>query len=283
MTSQKNNLVPILVPATMDDYPTIQNMARFYVYDMTRLCGFLSEDWHCPKDGLYESFDFKIYFEAADRFPFLVKIDDELAGFVLINKVGTTPTTDWNMGELFILAKFQGKGIAQQVTKILWQKFPGIWEALVIPEMKYSLNFTRKTINQLTNGHYTEEYKLVRFDRDQPYRHVFTFNTSFINEDMPIKPIISKAETSHIDAMVLLSDAKRHSYEKIQPQFWKRADNANEIQSQWFRSLLTHPDHILLVAEIDNQVKLHGASPVVSVCYKQACPLFEKQKHLKSS
>jgi uncharacterized protein YjbI with pentapeptide repeats len=30
-------------------------------------------------------------------------------------------------------------------------------------------------------------------------------------------------------------------------------------------------------------VKLHGASPVVSVCYKQACPLFEKQKHLKSS
>jgi RecG-like helicase len=36
-------------------------------------------------------------------------------------------------------------------------------------------------------------------------------------------------------------------------------------------------------AVFSDAVKLHGASPVVSVCYKQACPLFEKQKHLKSS
>ncbi|MDP1974619.1 MAG: GNAT family N-acetyltransferase [Alphaproteobacteria bacterium] len=255
MTSQKNNLVPTLVPATMDDYPTIQNMARFYVYDMTRLCGFISNEWHCPKDGLYEAFDFKIYVEAPDRFAFLVKIEDEIAGFVLINKVGISPITQWNMGEFFILAKFQGKGVAQQVANMVWLKFPGTWEVLTIPEMSYALKFWRKTINQFTNGHYMEDYKLVRFDRDQPYRHVFTFNTSFINEDIPITPIISNAKACHIDAMVLLSDGKRQSYEKAQPQFWKRADNANEIQSEYFHTLLNQPDHILLVTEINNEIK----------------------------
>lgn len=255
MTSSKNNLIPLLVPATMDDYPTIQNMARFYVYELTRHCGFISDEWHCPKDGLYESFDFKIYVEAPDRFAFLIKIENEIAGFVLINKVGTEPNTDWNMGEFFILAKFQGKGIAQQVANMVWQQFPGRWEVLVIPEMIYALKFWRKSINQFTSGHYTEEYKLVRFDRDQPNRFVFTFDTSLIKENMPITPIISNARAYHIDAMVLLSDTKRQSYEKAQPQFWKRADNANEIQNQWFHTLLNQPDHILLVAEINTQIK----------------------------
>ncbi|HXF90771.1 MAG TPA: hypothetical protein VNJ29_02445 [Candidatus Nitrosotenuis sp.] len=43
-----------LIHATLDDYPTIQNMARFYVYDLSRECGFISEDWSLPSDGLYE-------------------------------------------------------------------------------------------------------------------------------------------------------------------------------------------------------------------------------------
>lgn len=31
-----------LIKASLSDYPTIQNMARFYVYDMSRYCGFIS-------------------------------------------------------------------------------------------------------------------------------------------------------------------------------------------------------------------------------------------------
>lgn len=74
-------------------------------------------------------------------------------------------------------------------------------------------------------------------------------------ENTPISPLISKAETSHIDAIVLLSDTKRQSYEKAHPQFWKRADNANKNQTKWFHTLLNQSDHILLVAEINSQIK----------------------------
>ena len=48
-----------ILSATLADYPTIQNMARFYVYDLSRECGLISEDWAIPSDGLYESFDFR--------------------------------------------------------------------------------------------------------------------------------------------------------------------------------------------------------------------------------
>ena len=50
---------PKLIKATMADYPVVQNMARFYAYDMSRYCGFTSSEWNFPKDGLYEAHDFK--------------------------------------------------------------------------------------------------------------------------------------------------------------------------------------------------------------------------------
>lgn len=119
------NLKPILVPATLDDYQTIQNMARFYVYDMSRYCGLFYHGWEFPANGLYECNDFKKYFEDPTCRAFLIKVSDELAGFVLINKICSIETVDWNMGEFFILAKFQRSGLGTIVANETFKKFPG--------------------------------------------------------------------------------------------------------------------------------------------------------------
>jgi RimJ/RimL family protein N-acetyltransferase len=74
-----------IIEACIDDYPCIQNMARFYVYDVSRECGHISSDWAIPADGLYESFDFKSYFENSNKKAYLVKVYDEIAGFVLLS------------------------------------------------------------------------------------------------------------------------------------------------------------------------------------------------------
>jgi predicted acetyltransferase len=88
-----------LIPATLEDYPAIQNMARFYVYEMSRECGLHSADWACPADGLYESFDFKQYFTPPDKKAYLVKVNEELAGFVLIYQSGEQPHVLWHIGK----------------------------------------------------------------------------------------------------------------------------------------------------------------------------------------
>ncbi len=146
---------PELVPATIEDYPTIQNMARFYVYDMSRFCGDLP-DWECPEDGHYECFDLKPYFEEDDRYPFLVRIGKELAGFVLINKYGTTEDVDWNVAEFFILAKVQGKGIGEQVAIDVCNQFKGILESSVIPQNYGDIEFWQKTITKFTHGDFAK-------------------------------------------------------------------------------------------------------------------------------
>lgn len=164
-----------IVEASLDDYPTIQNMARFYVYDMSRYCGHISSEWAIPKNGLYECFDFKVYFEDIERKAYLIKVDEELAGFVLLNKCSTTPSVDWNKGEFFILAKFQGTGLSRQVTELIWSMHYGLWEVSVIPENIRGLAFWRKAISQATKGKYSEEIKIVDYDPDQPKRYIFNF------------------------------------------------------------------------------------------------------------
>lgn len=86
---QKNGLITTdisLHPASIDDYPMIQNMARFYVYDLSKVCGHISDEWRLPADGLFESFDFKNYFEENSRRAYLIKVHDDVAGFVLLNQ-----------------------------------------------------------------------------------------------------------------------------------------------------------------------------------------------------
>ena len=247
MKCLKGNNIHITA-ATIADYPTIQNMARFYVYDLSRECGHISADWALPENGLYESFDFKSYFEDPSRKAFVVKVYDELAGFVLLNKEGTSSEVEYNMGEFFIIAKFQGTGIAAQVAQQIWQMHQGVWEVSVIPENKRALSFWRRTINDFCKGRYTEEIKLVDYDHAQPRRYIFNFDTKISEKAKPL-PSVRKAASPDVDAMVALSRVKRLAYSKAQPQFWKYARDAEQIQNKWFYELLGKDDYIMLVSE----------------------------------
>jgi predicted acetyltransferase len=164
-----------LLPATIQDYPTIQNMARFYVYDRTPYMG-----WECPESGLFECIDFKHYFEITDEEAFLIRVNNEIAGFVLLDKIHLLKPVDWNMGEFFVLAKFQGKGIASQVAKQIFKEHPGKWSVAVMPENVKAVKFWRKIISDVSRGEYTEVFKtedeLRTIENPDPYAmNVFSF------------------------------------------------------------------------------------------------------------
>lgn len=253
----------VLQPASMSDYPMIQNMARFYVYDLSRECGHISDDWRLPADGLFESFDFKNYFDESERKAYLVKVYDDVAGFVLLHQNTACQGSDspvgqgsrdvgWNVGEFFILARYQGHGVGAIAAEKMWQLHPGKWEVCVIPENISALNFWESTIRKFTNHVYEKEIKQIDFDKDQPKRVIF----SFVHENKPAgvsknnKFTVVKAGSADIDAMNHLSYLKRRSYEKAQPRFWKWAgDPGEESQKSWFKELIQDKDHICLVAK----------------------------------
>jgi predicted acetyltransferase len=153
-------IAPILVPALLEDQARIQNMGRFYVYEMSRACGSLP-GWELPEDGMYECRDLSSYFHEKNRFPFLVRIKNELAGFVLIDKFGSTPDIDWNIGEFFIIAKFQGQGMGKQVAFEVFKKFLGKWEVMQMPVNTPAIQFWKKIVATYTDGQYEESLKTI--------------------------------------------------------------------------------------------------------------------------
>ncbi|OJU72817.1 MAG: hypothetical protein BGO07_01210 [Alphaproteobacteria bacterium 40-19] len=109
---------------------------------------YLSSDWALPEDGLYECINFKNYFEEPSRKAYLVKVYDQIAGFVLLNQATEDPKNVWNMGDFFVIAKFQGQGVATEVAYKVWEMTPGTWEVSVIPGNKRGISFWEKTIGK---------------------------------------------------------------------------------------------------------------------------------------
>ncbi len=241
----KTRLEPRLMPATITDYPTIQNMARFYVYDISRNCSKDTEyDWSMPDDGLYWSQDYKQYFENNNKKAFLIKTpnsghenDVELVGFVLLDEVNENSNYYFEVAEFYIIAKFQKQNIGKYVAHKIFDMFPGKWKLSVIPSNKPAYNFWISSISSYTEGSYLEEIKDLIHDDHQVQRVIFSFDTNSKGSNTNI--IVSKAIESDLESMVKLSYKKRREYEKAQPQFWKWAGETGEkTQSEWFATLL---------------------------------------------
>lgn len=154
MNEQLNSKVKIII-ATLDDYPIIQNMARFYVYDRTPFMG-----WEPEENGMFECIDFKHYFESHDKKAYLVRTNhNELVGFVLLDKQKLVEPIDWNMGEFFILAKFQSKGVAWYVAEQIFKAHPGQWSVAVMPENLKAYKFWRRAVVKASGDNFTEIFK----------------------------------------------------------------------------------------------------------------------------
>lgn len=165
-----------LVAATISDYPAIQSMWLFYIYDLGRQYDY-DKDWKYLSNLSFVSDNLMPYFSDKHWKAFLVKVNNEMAGFALLNKTSVSTQTVWHIAEFFILAKFQGQGFGTQVAQQIWEKYPGHWEISVIPENTTALGFWRKIIARFYNGNYTETIKKIDHDKEHPLRNVFSFDT----------------------------------------------------------------------------------------------------------
>jgi ribosomal protein S18 acetylase RimI-like enzyme len=79
-----------------------------------------------------------------------------------------------------------------------------------------------------------------------------------IKEQFPefahVPVIIRAALEQDTPQTVALSRIKRLDYAKAQPQFWKYAEGAEDVQQKWFEELIIRDDHICLVAECDSDI-----------------------------
>ena len=180
MDKVNNRYYSELIPATEKYKNVIKNLARFYVYELSRFND-THPDTRFPEDGLYEAYEayfkFDQYWTKPEYYPFIIRVNDELAGFVLINKNGSTPNIDWYLAEFFIIAKFQRKKIGKDIAHQLFKEFKGTWEIMQLSKNLPAIKFWRKVISDYTKGKFDENLKAIRDAKEHTDMIVQTFST----------------------------------------------------------------------------------------------------------
>ena len=129
--------------ATADHAPVLANLLELYAHDFSELA-----DLRLNADGRFGYAPLPLYWQESNRYPFLVKVDAALAGFVLVKKGSAVSgaETVWDMAEFFIVRGHRRQGIGMRVAHEVWRKFPGPWEVRVTERNQAGQAFWQRAI-----------------------------------------------------------------------------------------------------------------------------------------
>lgn len=129
------------------DKPILRNLMELYLYDFTEF-----DRADIRDNGIYGYPFLDDYWKEEGRYPFLVRIDRRLAGFVLVHREGEIYT----IAEFFVMRKYRRQGVGSEVAKRVFDLFPGKWNVLQEACNAPAQVFWRKVIAEYTGGKFVE-------------------------------------------------------------------------------------------------------------------------------
>ncbi len=140
-------------PAAPEQEPVLANLLELYAHDFSEFI-----DLQLQPNGRYGYPWLSLYWQEEGRFPFLVRVDGHLAGFVLVSR-GSRIRDDpevWDMAEFFIVRRYRRRGIGAAVAQEIWRRFPGAWEVRVLESNEPAQAFWAATIRAFTGSRVEE-------------------------------------------------------------------------------------------------------------------------------
>lgn len=138
--------------ATRGDESMLQNLLQLYTHDF-------SEHWAgTPKgdlqaNGRFPDYPLSDYWTRPRWSAALVRCDEQLAGFVLVNdRSHSGEPVDHNMAEFFVVRKYRGRGVGRAAAERTFTKRPGQWEVAVARKNVAALTFWRSVVRGATRA-----------------------------------------------------------------------------------------------------------------------------------
>lgn len=140
-----------LQPIPETDKLVLRNLLNLYLYDLSEFKGTDVNDHGCFE---YPRVDQYWYDDAC--LPFFIRVDDQIAGFVLIHPYDLLEQHRHVVSEFFVLRKYRRSGVGAEAARLIFARYPGPWEVSEIPDNLPSQAFWRRIIGELTQGDYQE-------------------------------------------------------------------------------------------------------------------------------
>ena len=129
--------------AEYDEKPLVKKMLELHLYDMS-----VFDDYDLSKFGEYGYRYLDLYWTETERFPFILRVNQKLAGFALINKFAHIGRVDGAVAEFFILKKYRRRGIGKKLAFEIFQQFLGRWEVCTSANNIVAEKFWQNIIEQ---------------------------------------------------------------------------------------------------------------------------------------
>lgn len=137
--------------AALEDKETLRNLLQFYIYDFSEYM-----DLHFKENGRYDDYPIDEYWTTEPNYPYLIKKDGKYIGFVLVKLKNRGNDVYFSIAEFFIAKKYRRAGLGKMVAKDIFDLHKGQWEVYQIDNNKPAQLFWKKTIEEYTDGKFTE-------------------------------------------------------------------------------------------------------------------------------
>ncbi len=159
-----------IIHASLEQKQILANLLELYSHDF---CEFI--DLEIGLDGRFGYRELDLYWTDPDRLPFLLYVDNRLAGFVLIKTCHRdgVDLTVWDIPEFFILRGYRGRGVGTAAAHQVWRRFPGPWEVRVMATNERAYRFWHRAIKNFAG----DDFLVARFTQSGKDWHRFSFES----------------------------------------------------------------------------------------------------------
>jgi len=153
--------------------PILANLLELYAHDFSEF-----HPVELGEDGRYCYPALPLYWSEAGRFPFLLRIDSKLAGFVLVKR-GSEFSDDLavlDVVEFFVLRAYRKRGVGTLAAHEVWKRMPGPWQVRVMESNVAALSFWTKAISRFAG----DSVRACHVHKDGARWSVFSFNSKML-------------------------------------------------------------------------------------------------------
>jgi len=144
-----------ILPAQIKTIEEILSIYKVYLKYMSRFLG-ISD--YGPWQAVALK-NLKRYLIEDDRHIFILKTDDSVIGFALINKHLRFAKDGFAIAEFFIQKKYGKKGYGRKLAEYIFIQYPGNWEIAVALNNHSARKFWKQVLASYTGGDFTEKIK----------------------------------------------------------------------------------------------------------------------------
>ncbi len=162
-----------LVPATPDQQPILANLLELYIHDFSEI-----HHVELGPDGRFGYKNLPLYWLEPHRHPFLIRLNDKLAGLILIKRGSeiSGDETVWDMAEFFILRGYRRRGVGTEIAHEVWKRFPGQWEIRVMESNHAASHFWQHAITEFVG----RPIQPALIEKNGRQWHLFSFESGLV-------------------------------------------------------------------------------------------------------